>query len=324
MANKSIGTSFKTGISDFSRDYAIVIAIFLLMIIFAFASPYFFTGRNLSNILLQAAPVAIVAMGQALIILTGNFDLSVGNNVALVGIITAYLMKFMHVNPSLAIIVGLSVGTLVGITNGILVAYAHIPAFIATLGLLNVTIGFAKIISNATPIASLPEQIAFIGRGHFLAIPVAVVIMVVLYILVSFASRKTKLGRYIYAIGGSEDAAFFAGIKVKQIKMLAFTMGGFFASVSAIVLISRLDSASITNGGTYVFDSIISCVIGGLSLTGGKGKVIQALFGAVFLAIFFNGMTLLNVDPFSQDVIRGVVFVSAVGIDVFRNRRKSA
>lgn len=309
--------------SKASKDYMVVFAILLLGIVFSLASPYFLTVDNMTNILLQASTLSIVAIGQAIVLLTGQFDLSLGQNVCLTGYIMAWLMNIQGFEPWLAILLGILSACLVGAVNGFLFAYCGIPAFIATLGMQNICRGAAKLIINATPISRLPEEIAFIGRGYLReVIPVSVVIMLVLYILLQFISAKTKLGRDLYAVGGNPEAAFFAGINKKAVYTTAFILSGLFAGLGSLVLISRLNSANVTNGNLYEFDAMISCVIGGISMTGGKGKIIGSLFGAVFLILFFNGMTMLNVDPFFQDVLKGVVLIVAIGIDVVRNSHR--
>lgn len=309
--------------TKFNKDYMVAIAILIMMIIFSIASPYFFTSTNLTNILIQTSTVGVVTIGQALLIATGQFDLSLGQNACLTGCIAAYLMKIAGINPFVAIIIALCVGASIGALNGFLFAYCGIPAFMATLGQMNICKGFAKIITNATPIGNLPKSISFLGRGYLGFIPISVIIMIGLYVLTAFMTKKTKFGRSIFAVGGGREAAFFSGINTKKISLLTFTLAGFLASLGGIILISRLNSAAITNGNLYEFDAVIASVIGGISLTGGKGKVINALFGSIFLIMFFNGMTMLNVDPFWQDVLKGVVLVVAVGLDIFRNRRKN-
>lgn len=317
------GKKIQNVLSKLSKDYAAVVAILVMGVIFSFASPYFLTSQNLKNILLQCSALAIVAMGQALITISGQFDLSLGQCVCLTSAVAAYLMKFMDVNPWVAILAALALGCIVGLTNGILFAYFGLPAFIATLGLQMICKSLAKIITNATPIARLPKEIAFLGRGYIGVVPICVIIMLGLYVLMQFVSRRTKLGRYVYAIGGGPEAAFFAGIQTKKYYCITFMLGGLFAALGGVILMSRLDSVSITNGNLYEFDAIIACVIGGLSLTGGKGKVIGALFGTIFLVMFFNGMTMMNVDPFYQDAIKGVVLIVAIMVDVFRNKKRN-
>ena len=320
-ATQKLGQGFSRWLSVFSKDYAIVFAIIFLGAIFSVSTKYFFGAENFINILMQSSTLAIVASGQALVILTGEFDLSIGQTACLTSCVAAYLMKFQNMDPYLAIVIALLLGLFIGTLNGIMVAYARIPAFIATLGIQNIARGLAKIVTNAAPIAKLPKEINIFGRGHIGLIPVSVLITVVVYLFFSFVTRKTKFGRYMYSIGGNKEASFFAGIDVKFYKMLAFSTAGFMAAFGGIILMSRLDSAFITNGNLYEFDAIIACVIGGLSLTGGKGKIVGALLGSIFLIMFFNGMTILNVDPFYQDVLKGVVLIVAIGIDVLRNRK---
>jgi ribose/xylose/arabinose/galactoside ABC-type transport system permease subunit len=161
----------------------------------------------------------------------------------------------------------------------------------------------------------------FIGGAAY-GVPVSVLIMVIMYVLFQFISRNTRLGRSIYAIGGGSEAAYFSGINVKLTKFAVFTLAGMIATFGGLILLSRLDSAAVTNGYQYEFDAIIACVIGGISLAGGKGKIVQALFGAIFITMFFNGMTMLNVHPFIQPVLKGLVLIGAVAIDVVRNRKR--
>jgi ribose/xylose/arabinose/galactoside ABC-type transport system permease subunit len=313
-------------LSKFTKDYAIVVAILLLMIIFTLTSPYFLTYNNIRNILMQTVPIAVVCIGQALIVTTGEFDLSLGQNVCLTSCVMAYLIKFAGFNPWIAILCAILVGTAVGASNGVLIAYARIPCFIVTLGFQMIAKGLAKIITNASPIPDMPQEILFIGRdfigGKAYGVPVSVVILLVLYIVFIFLSQRTKFGRSLYAMGGSQEAAYFAGIDVKMYRMLVYTIAGALCGVSSVILVTRLNSASLTNGSLYEFDAMISCILGGISLAGGRGKVVQALFGAIFLMLFFNGMTMLNVNPFVQDVLKGVVMISAVALDVIRNKTK--
>lgn len=318
------GSSLVVSFSKFSKEYAALVAIILLGIVFSILVPeYFLTWNNFTNILLQTSTVAIVAIGQALVITTGQFDLSLGQIVCVTSIIGAILMKNYGMNTWLALLIVLIMGALLGLANGVLFAYCGIPAFIATLGIQNICRGSAKLLTNATPIPRLPEDMAFIGRGYVGPIPFSVIIMVLLYIVIQFVSKKTKLGRNLYAIGGNSEAAFFAGINIKRYYCVAFMMAGIFAALGGIVLMSRLNSVSITNGNLYEFDAVIASIIGGISLTGGKGKIIGAMFGAIFLILFFNGMTMLNVDPFIQDVLKGVVLIVAIGLDVLRNRKRA-
>ena len=316
---------FAGKISIFTKSYAIVIAILLLGIVFSFASEYFLSYRNIRNILLQCSTVAIVAIGQAMILLSGNFDLSLGQIVCFTSSFAAWMMKFHGADPLAASAVAMFYGCLMGACNGFLIAYCNIPAFVATLGMQLVGMGLTRIVTNASPIPSMPPSMGWLGRGFIggstWGIPISVVIMIIMYLLFSFIARRTRLGRNVYAIGGSSEAAYFSGINVKLNKFLVFSIAGAISAFGGLILLSRLDSASVTNGYQYEFDAIISCVIGGISLAGGKGKIVQAMFGAIFLTLFFNGMTMLNVHPFIQPVLKGLVLIGAVAIDVIRNKK---
>ncbi len=320
----SRGKSFIQAVSKVSKEYMILIALLILVLFFSFTSEYFFTPNNMITILLQSSTIAIVAIGQAFVCLGGNLDLSLGQSVCLSSYIAAIMMVKMDMNPWLALLCCIGVACVIGVINGILVAYLNISSFIATLGMMNVCTGCAKLLSNSATIANLPKQIAFIGRGYIAEIiPVSVTIMLLLYILTSFVAKKTMLGRYIYAIGGSKEAAFYSGIKVKKYTLVSFVLAGVMVGLGSVVLLSRLDAATISSGKSYEFDAVIGCVLGGISMAGGKGRIIQALFGVLFLTVFINGMTQLNVNPFIQDVIKGLVLIAAVAIDSMRNRVKN-
>ncbi|MDU7030558.1 ABC transporter permease [Robinsoniella peoriensis] len=317
--------SFKTIIQRFTKEYMLVIAIVILALVFSIASPYFLTVMNIRNIFQQTSALAIVAIGQAMVLICGAFDMSLGQNLCLSSCLAAYLMKMSGWNPWIAIGAALVLGTVIGLTNGVLTSYLKVPPFVVTLGTQMICKGVAKLITNAAPIPSMPEEIAFIGRGNIggeNGLPINILIMLILFILFAFVLKKTRFGRNTYAVGGNQEAAYFAGINVKLHSTVIFTLAGFMASFGGIVLLSRLNSAAITNGNLYEFDTMISCVIGGVSMSGGKGKIWQAFFGAIFLTVFFNGMTMLNINSFIQDVLKGVILIGAVLLDIFRNKKR--
>lgn len=306
-----------------TKDYTVIIALLLLTIVFAIASPVFLRFNNLMNILLQTTTISIVAIGQATLLICGQLDLSLGQNVCLCGMVSAYLMYYMAVPPFLALFIGVLVGTLVGLCNGILFAKVGIPAFIATLGMQNVCRGCAKLITSTKTVAPLDDSIAVLGRGYIAdQIPVSVIIMLTLFIIMAFIFSRTVFGRSLYAIGGNPESAYFAGINVTRHYIYAFTLAGAFAGLSSAILLSRLNSANIANGNNYEFEAMIGCVIGGISQKGGKGKIIGAMLGVMFSVALFNGMTILNVNSFLQDVFKGVVLLTAMAVDVLRNRKR--
>jgi len=319
---------FKNFIRDSSKNFAIVYVVIGLIIILIFVTrfvlnSYVFLGSaNIINILRQVSVVGIVAAGQFFAIVTGLIDLSVGSTVALAGITYAALFKIggTEMMP-VAIIGALIVGLMVGIINGSLIAYLRLTPFIATLGMMLVVRGAIYVATGAQPIFGFEKWFNYPGRGWIFGIPVPVIIMFILYIiLIIFAERK-RAGRFLYAIGGNADAAYLSGINVKRYKMLALIICGGLCAIAGIILAGRLDSGQPNAGeGDLLFDSIIAVVIGGVSFTGGKGKLLGVLFGALFMTILSNGMTLLGIDSYVQQVAKGVIFIFAITLDVFRNR----
>ena len=313
------------------KDWMSLVGIALLIVVFSiisyakFGAQYFLTWSNWKTILLQSSTVAIVALGQSIMLLTGNFDLSLGRMVCLTSCVGAVLMKNVGMNTGLAIVIMFAIGLTVGLINGLMVAYVGVPAMIATLGTQYICYGVAKLLTQAVPIPKMPDSIAWMGRGYILngTIPVCVILMLVLYILAQFVTSKTKVGRNLYAVGGSREAAFFSGINVKLYQLGTFLLGGVLATFGGLVLMSRLNSVAVTNGQNYEFDAVISSIIGGVSLAGGKGRVIGTMIGCIFLNTLFNGFSQMGVDPFVQDVLKGVVLVLAVTLDVASNKKKS-
>jgi ribose transport system permease protein len=309
----------------FTKNYMIILAVLLLIIIFAILRPgAFLRSGNFSNILVQATTISVVAIGQATLMMAGQLDLSLGQNVCLSGYVSCYLMVIQHWNPWLSILAGILVAISVGLLNGLFFTKIGVPAFIATLAMQYVCMGGAELINGTRTIAPLPKEVAFLGRGYiFQVVPVSVVIMIGLYVIMTFILTKTKLGRNIYAIGGNQEAAFFAGINTTKYYLIAFALAGLFAGISSTLLISRLNSVGIGSGKNYEFEAMIGSVIGGVAMSGGKGKLIGVLFGVMFSIILFNGMTLLGVHPFVQDVFKGALLLLAMSFDVIRNKKRN-
>lgn len=316
---------------QFSKDYMSVVGILLLMVVFSaisymkYGEQYFLTWANWKNILLQSATVATVALGQSLVLLTGNFDLSLGRVVCVTSCVGAVLMKNYGMNPWLAVVLMLLLGVVLGGINGFLTAYVGIPAFIATLGIQYISYGAAKVLTQAASIPNLPDEIGWLGRGYILdgLLPICVIIMVVLYIAAQFITTKTRVGRNLYAVGGSSEAAFFSGINVKKYYFGTFVVAGLLSAFGGLMLMSRLNSVAITNGQNYEFDAMIGSIIGGVSTAGGRGRVIGTMFGCIFLITLFNGFTQSGVDPFVQDILKGVVLVIAITMDVLNSKKKN-
>ena len=331
MSKNATTLRSKKGVGALVKDWMSLVGIALLIIVFSiisyvkFGAQYFLTWDNWKTILLQSSTVAIVALGQSIMLLTGNFDLSLGRMVCLTSCVGAVLMKNVGMSTGLAIVIMFAIGLTVGLVNGLMVAYVGVPAMIATLGTQYICYGVAKLLTQAVPIPKMPESIAWMGRGYIFnnTIPVCVLLMLALYIVAQFVTSKTKVGRNLYAVGGSREAAFFSGINVKLYQLGTFLLGGILATFGGLVLMSRLNSVAVTNGQNYEFDAVISSIIGGVSLAGGKGRVIGTMFGCIFLNTLFNGFSQMGVDPFVQDVLKGVVLVLAVTLDVASNKKKS-
>ncbi len=328
MAGEERSLKFKNFVKDSSKNFAIVYVVIGLILILwlvtrlVLGSNVFLGSNNIINILRQVSVVGIVAAGQFFAIVTGLIDLSVGSTVALAGITYAAIFKiggteFMPV----AILGALLVGLAVGVINGSLIAYLRLTPFIATLGMMLVVRGAIYVATGAQPIFGFEKWFNYPGRGWIIGIPVPVIIMFLLYIvLIIFAERK-RSGRFLYAIGGNTDAAYLSGINVKRYKVLALVICGVLCAIAGIILAGRLDSGQPNAGeGDLLFDSIIAVVIGGVSFTGGKGKLLGVLFGALFMTILSNGMTLLGTDAYIQQVAKGVIFIFAIALDVYRNR----
>ena len=343
MSTKAITLNSKKSVGALVKDWMSLVGIAILIVVFSiisyvkFGAQYFLTWSNWKNILLQSSTVAIVALGQSIMLLTGNFDLSLGRMVCLTSCVGAILMKNVGMSTGLAILIMFAIGLAVGAVNGFMVSYVGVPAMIATLGTQYICYGLAKLLTQAVPIANMPDSISFLGRGYIFGgvFPVCVLLMIIVYAIAQFVTSKTRVGRNLYAVGIAERlpeliqaavnviAAFFSGINVKAYQFGTFLLGSVLATFGGLVLMSRLNSVAVTNGQNYEFDAVIGSIIGGVSLAGGKGRVIGTMFGCIFLNTLFNGFSQMGVDPFVQDVLKGVVLVLAVTLDVASNKKKS-
>ncbi|MBZ8176609.1 ABC transporter permease [Corynebacterium poyangense] len=295
-----------------------LVGLIALIIILALASPAFLSFHNLINVGVQAATVAILAFGMTFVIVTGGIDLSVGAVAALGGMVAAYSWAELGLPGWLTLILGLLTGLLAGVIAGLSIAYGKLPAFIATLALMSIARGLTLVISEGSPAAS-PNAVNWMGTDlGFLPMPV---IMMFLAGLISwFILSRTVLGRSMYAIGGNFDAARLSGLPVKRILISVYALSGLFAAWAGLVMTARLSSAQPNAGTGYELDAIAAVVIGGASLTGGRGGAWGTFIGALLLAVIRNGLNLLNVSSFWQQIVIGIVIAVAVGFDVIRNK----
>ncbi|HTO94803.1 MAG TPA: ribose ABC transporter permease [Bacteroidota bacterium] len=302
-------------------EFGIGIAFILEFIFFALLSPYFFTPDNLLNVTLQASITAIIAAGMTFVILTGGIDLSVGSLVAFAGIVATSTIK-AGLPPAAAVIAGIlagwAVGALSGAFAGFFITRFNIAPFIVTLATMTIWRGAAFVWTDGRPVWELPEAFAFLGTGRLLAVPVPSIIMVVTFIASHIVLTRTRFGRHVYAVGGNVEAARLAGIRTAGVLRKVYILSGSLAALSGILLASRMNSGQPNAGVAYELDVIAAVVVGGTSLAGGTGSIVGTFIGAMLIAVLRNGLNLLNVNSYVQQVIVGVVILLAVMVDRLR------
>lgn len=305
-----------------AREFGTFIGLIAIILIFSFWTPYFFTVSNLLNVAQQTTINAVIAVGMTYVIITAGIDLSVGSIMAFSGVVLASLLKADQ--PLIvAILGGLLVGTVSGSVNGVLISYGKLPPFISTLGLMSVARGAALLYTDGRPISGFEENFRFIATGEILHIPFPIIVMIIIYLIGHFVLTRTKLGRYTYATGGNEQAAILSGVNVKLIKIVVYSLCGLLSGAASILLTARLNSAQPIAGIMYELDAIAAVVIGGTSLMGGEGKLTGTLIGALIMGVLRNGLNLLDVSSFIQQIVIGSVIISAVLIDMALKKKKA-
>ena len=283
-------------------------------------TPHFLTVSNLLNVAEQAAIIAIVATGMTFVIITGGIDLSVGSVLAFAGVVMASVLHAGAPVP-LALATALGTGLFCGLVNGALITAGRLPPFIATLGMMSVARGTALMFTEGRPVSGFSGSFRSLATGEVFGLPASVVIMIGVYVVAHFALTRTKLGRYTYAIGGNEEAALLSGVNVRLYKATVYGLSGALSGLAAVLLTARLNSAQPIAGMMYELDAIAATVIGGTSLLGGEGTVLGTLIGALIMAVLRNGLNILGVSSFVQQVVIGSVIIAAVLIDMWLKRR---
>lgn len=305
-------------------DYAIVIALAVMCIYYSIDARGFPTLENLKNILNQNSVYIILAVGMTLVIITGGIDLSVGSVLALSAVVCADVARRTALLSwgliPITWLVAIALGAAIGAFNGTMITAFKIPPFIATLAMMTMARGAANIYCDARPIGHLPEEFKLIGTGSLGTIPIPVFIMALLSFVIFIITRYTVFGRYIYAVGGNEEAARLSGIDVAGTKFWVYVVSGMFSGICGIILASRLGAGDPKLGLMYELIAIAAVVLGGTSLMGGKGTVIGTIFGALFIGVLENGLLLKGVSTFYQWVIKGLVILVAVVIDQLKKR----
>lgn len=314
-------TTKKTNIISNVQRASGLFLLVLVATIFSLLSDRFLTVSNFSNIALQTSVVAVATIGMALTMLTAGIDLSVGSVAALSGALVAGLMTRNGLPMPVAVLLGITIGSALGSINGILIVYGKLPPFVATLAMLGIARGLTLVYTEGKPISGLDEAFTFLGSGNLGPVPMPVVIWLVILLIIFLILRYTKFGLYIYAIGGNEETARFAGISTNRIRVIVYTLSGALASVTGILLTARLWSAQPQMAAGLELDAIAASVLGGVSLFGGVGSVVGASIGAFIIGMLGNGLNLLRVPSYYQQVIKGVVFIVAVIFDMYAKRQ---
>lgn len=307
------------------KRFQSVLALAFMVLALSLATDNFLTVDNGFNILRQICANVCLSIGMTMIILSGGIDLSVGAVLALAGAVAAGLLKngvvipgtglFLEITTSGAILSGVAVGTALGWFNGFVITRFKLPPFVATLGMLSMARGLTMLWTGGFPITRLGQGFGHMGSGYWLGVPMPIWITAALVALASLVMRRTRFGRRIYAVGGNERAATLSGLNVDRVKLLVYTIGGALAGVAGLLVTARLDSATPNAGLGYELDSIAAVVIGGTSLSGGRGTIMGTVLGCLIIGVLNNGLVLLEVSPFWQQVIKGLVILIAVAVD---------
>jgi ribose transport system permease protein len=294
--------------------------ILAMAVVFGSINPNFWSVTNMTNVSRQMSILALLSLGQTLAILSGGIDLSVGSLLALVSVVCAQQMKAFGLVEGMT--AGILAGGLAGLVNGLIVARARVPAFIATLGMLVAARGAALTLSGGLPIAGLPREFLTLGAGYIGPFPIPTVIAVMAFVLAHVVLTRTRFGRYVYAMGSNEEAAVLSGINVANYKMLVYVASGLFAGLAGVILTARVISGQPTLGEVQELYSIAAVVIGGGRISGGVGGIGTTLMGVLVLGILGNGLNLVQVSSYIQNIVIGAIIVGAVWIDLARERRR--
>jgi ribose/xylose/arabinose/galactoside ABC-type transport system permease subunit len=303
------------------RQFGTLFGLLLLSGILWALTPYFLTVSNLLNVAEQTAIVAIIAVGMTFVIITAGIDLSVGSVLAFSGIVMASALQ-AGAPLIFGLAAGLGAGLACGLLNGLLITGGRLPPFIATLGMMSVARGAALMFTEGRPVSGFSESFRSIATGEVLGVPLPVIVMVTVYIAAHVVLTRTRLGRYTYAIGGNEEATLLSGVNVKIYKTVVYGLCGMLSGLAAIILTARLNSAQPIAGIMYELDAIAATVIGGTSLMGGEGNVFGTLIGALIMGVLRNGLNLLGISSFAQQIVIGSVIIVAVLFDMALKRNK--
>lgn len=313
-------SNFKTKIKD-NQNLGTILALIILMVFVSILNPTFLQANNLMNLMRQLIINGFIALGMTFVILTGGIDLSVGSTLAVTSAIFAGLLQ-NGMNTILAILIALGLGLILGLINGFLITKGKLAPFIVTLATMTIFRGLTLVYTDGRPIAGPKDNFAFqfLGKGQFFGVPFQVILFALAFLILWTILNKTALGRKIYAVGGNEKASFISGINIDKVKISVYVISSLMAVLSGLVLTSRLNSAQPTAGVAYEMDAIAAVVLGGTSMAGGSGSLTGTLIGILILGVLNNGLNLLVVSSFYQQIVKGIVILIAVLIDRKRNK----
>lgn len=298
------------------KEFGVFMVLVALIVFFSIASPQFVQARNFFNIAKQIATVGICSVGFSFVLITGGIDLSVGYQISLDIVVTAVLMNSLGVHWVLACILGMLLGTGIGLLNGLIIVETHVAPLIVTLSMMTILKGISYLITGGLAIFKFNESFVKLGQGMIGGVvPISLLFLVAIIVIGIFILNKTVYGRYFYAIGNNVEAAKLSGVNVKKIQLMAYGLCGFFTSIGAILLLSRLNSAQSSTGDGYEFNCLTACVVGGVSSNGGKGTVLGAVIGCLIVGVLENGLAIMNINEYVQEVIKGLVLLVAVVYD---------
>lgn len=313
----------RSDISESFRKMAPLIVLIGLVVLFSFVSPNFMTFNNIILMLRQVSFATISAVGIMFVMISGAIDLSIGSQIVFTNIVMAILMARYNVDPVPATIICLTMGTLLGIANGFLSIKLKVHPLIITLGTATIYKGLGYIAANGQNINGIPESFKVLGQGYIGQVPIPVLIMIIVAIIGSIVLTKTYFGRYVFALGGNEEAARLAGVNINGMKLAVFAICGFTSGITSVLLLSRVMSGQVSTGQGIEFDCLTAALLGGVSFKGGEGTIFGLIVGVLIIGVLNNAMQLAGLQDFYQNVVKGAVLLAAVGFDAYQKSAKS-
>jgi ribose transport system permease protein len=323
--NSQTGTlsNLGSGIGAVLRKYTPQVILIVLLVLFSIMSPNFMTTQNIIIIIRQVSFVAISAVGLMFVMVGGGIDLSIGSQIILTNIVLSILLAIRHVPLAIAIPITLLLGTALGAFNGFLSNKLKIHPLIITLGTAAIYKGVGYILAASRNIMGFPEIFRWFGQGYIGPIPIPIIIMIIVVLIGNFILVRTYFGRYTFALGGNEEAARLAGVNTNRMKIILFSICGFVSGITSVLLLSRVFTGQVATGAGIEFDCLTAALLGGVSFKGGEGTIFGLITGVMIIGVLNNAMQLASFPDFSQNVVKGVVLLAAVGFDTYQKNRKA-